>query len=502
MSEFSPLTEADMPIPFGVQAETGEYLPPLRESDLEHIPGASRLAQIRAANVNQSHLAAVAEVEPDDLSQAGWGVLFAANTPAPQKQAIQEALKPLLDLRRSQAGDLFKVFDGPTGYSPGLGAERWLTARGAALNVVDPAQGVPYYLMVVGSPAEIPFEFQYDLDSYFAVGRLYFETPEEYGQYARNMVEFEKKGAQAKRVAVFCTRNDGDRATALLHDQVAVRIASGGTNLKPLGAAQGYAMTARLADSATKSELLQLLRGQAESTPALLFTGSHGVAFSMTDPKQREKQGAILTQDWGGPGSSISPDTYMTAEEVPGEAKLNGLIHFFFACYSAGCPKTDTFSYGANQQPAQIANETMVARLPQKMLLQGAQAVIGHIDRAWAYSFQTNTGQAMAQSLRDPLVRLLQGRRVGDALDVFDQRWTVLSAGLLTMIQNRESMPNSVPAPVLANRWVERDDARNYVVLGDPAARLKIGNAPVVADVTMLDVTMAPPPPAGVNDNS
>ena len=34
-----------------------------------------------------------------------------------QKQAIKDALKPLLDLRKSQAGDLFKVFDERTGTS-------------------------------------------------------------------------------------------------------------------------------------------------------------------------------------------------------------------------------------------------------------------------------------------------------------------------------------------------------------------------------------------------
>jgi phosphatidylserine/phosphatidylglycerophosphate/cardiolipin synthase-like enzyme len=44
-------------------------------------------------------------------------------------------------------------------------------------------------------------------------------------------------------------------------------------------------------------------------------------------------------------------------------------------------------------------------------------------------------------------------------------------------------MPNSVPASVLANRWVARDDARNYIVLGDPAARLKIAGDPATAPV-------------------
>lgn len=475
LAKAAPLDELQMPIPFGVQAETGQYLPPIKESDLDHIQGPSALAQIRAANAGATHLAAIAEVEPDNLSLAGWGVIFSNSISQPDKQAIKEALKPLLDLRHSQAGDLFRIFDDQTGYTAGLGAEQWLTARGSGLQVVDPSQGVPYYLLIVGSPADVPFEFQYDLDTYFAVGRIYFETPQEYAQYANNMVEFEKSGGQQKNIAVFAARNEGDRATALLHDQIAQPLALGAGTLKPLGGPQGFSMTSRLAESATKEELLNLFRGDS-GNPAILFSGSHGVSFSITDPQQRVKQGAILTQDWSGPGSPITPDTYLTAEDVPSNIKLNGLIHFFFACYSAGCPKTDTFSYGPNNQPVQIAKETTVARLPQKLLLQGAQAVIGHIDRAWAYSFQSNSGQAMVQAFRDPLVRLIQGRRVADALDVFDQRWTVLSAGLLTLLQNRDAMPNSVPASVLANRWVARDDARNYIVLGDPAARLRLAS--------------------------
>ena len=235
----SPLTENDMPIPFGVQAETGQYLPPIKESDLDHIEKASQLAEIRAANANAAHLAPVAEVQPDDLSLAGWGVIFSTATPGAQKQAIKDALKPLLDLRKSEAGDLFKVFDDQTGYMPGMPAEKWLTSRGSALNVVDPTQGVPYYLLLVGSASDIPFEFQYDLDTYFAVGRIAFETPQEYAQYAQNIVNFEKGAGQQKTVAIFNTRNDGDRATALLHDQIAMKLALGGDNLKPLGAPAG-----------------------------------------------------------------------------------------------------------------------------------------------------------------------------------------------------------------------------------------------------------------------
>ena len=53
----------------------GQYLPPIKESDLDHI-GSPHNSQIRAQNAGSSHLAAIAEVQPDDLSLTGWGVIF------------------------------------------------------------------------------------------------------------------------------------------------------------------------------------------------------------------------------------------------------------------------------------------------------------------------------------------------------------------------------------------------------------------------------------------
>ncbi len=471
-----PVSDAEMPLPFGI-TEDGAYLPEIKESDLKHIDRPPDVTRLRALAAEAVHLAPEVDIDPADLTRSGWGLVLSATMNPTARANVLSALKPLTDLRRQQVNNdrLFRIFDGPDAVQQGESARQWLNRQGSDLNLVVPLQGVPYYLMLVGSPDDLSFEFQYDLDTFFAVGRLSFDEPDDYGRYAANIVKYETSAAipHDNTVALFNVRNDGDRATQLLHDQVGTVLAGGDPNLDmaPLGKAQGYSIVRRYADRATKDELNNVLRGNTEGgAPALLFTGSHGMAFRQD---QLKKQGAIVTQDWGGPGSAINSSMYFTGADLPQDAKTLGMMHFFFACYSAGCPQTDTYSYDPNDQPVQIAPATMVAELPKRMLLSGAQAVIGHVDRGWAYSFQGMRGQSMVQTFRDPLVRLLRGERAGHAMDAFDQRWSTLSAQLLDQMNRRSAVPGSVTPARLANLWVARDDARNYILLGDPAVRLR-----------------------------
>ncbi len=465
-----------MPLPFGIQAETGAYLPALQSSDLKHI-GRDSNAPVLRGETGGTTFGVTATVNPDDLAESGWGILF-SNNASHDIEAIRNALEPLLDLRKQQAGALYSDFSGDSGYVTGLDAGDWLAERGSGLAPVDPKQGVPYYLLLVGSPQDIPFEFQYDLDTFFAVGRLYFPSIEEYRRYAENMVAYEgaKEVPHAKSAAVFATRNPGDEATQMLHDLVAMPLANGDAAraVLPLGQRQGYKTIPLLAAQAKKSDLLKLLAGQQDGGyPALLFTGSHGVAFRPDDPSQAVKQGAILTQDWRGFNKPAAPEAYLTAAELEGAPSVSGMIHYFFACYSAACPVYDTYTYDVNKLPKAIASQPFIARLPQQLLLNGAQAVIGHVDRAWAYSFQSGKGITLSQNFRDPMERILQGSRVGDAMDAVNQRWSVLSGQLTTLLNRRAAAKTAVSDARLANCWVERDDARNYIILGDPASKLR-----------------------------
>ena len=466
---FEPLGPEEPPLPMGVQAEDGTILPALTADDLKFIGADPNAVQARGEEANQDFLA-VSDVDPNNLAESGWGLLF----PKDVDPAVRAALEPLIEHRRQQVGDptLFKIFDGLSAYQPGDTVRAWLDRFNVTLAIVDPSLGVPLYLTIVGSPSQVPFEFQYLLDTYWCVGRLNFETPAEYRAYAEGVVAYETAVAvpQAKRVAVFNTRNLGDRATALLHDQVGAPFATGA---KPLGAKQGYQMQALLGDDATKDNFTKLLQGKLPGgTPALLFSGSHGAGFKSADPNQAAKQGAIVCQDWeGGP---VQPEHYFDASAVPDDAKMSGLIHFFFACYGGGCPAFDTYSRLPDGSPKPLMDSPRVARLPQRMLAGGALAILAHIDRAWTYSFQTGRSAPQTQEFRDVMTRVLRGDRIGQCTDQFNLRWAVLSAELTDSQRQRQTLPGQVSDAVLANRWVARDDARNYLILGDPAVRLRV----------------------------
>src|SRR6185436_6255863 len=58
--------------------------------------------------------------DPRDLTQAGWGVIFAQSEPPEKIAALREALKPLLDLRREQTGGepFYREYSQGKGYLP------------------------------------------------------------------------------------------------------------------------------------------------------------------------------------------------------------------------------------------------------------------------------------------------------------------------------------------------------------------------------------------------
>jgi len=414
-------------------------------------------------------------MNPAKLDEAGWAIVFHEDTP----QDVQGALEPLIKLREQQAGTRFKTLD----YKKGEQTRAWYQRHHISAGNLDP-EIVPYYLLLVGAPDLIPFDFQYLLGVEYAVGRIAFDAAGDYERYARSIVDYERANTipNAKEIAFWGTRHLGDPATNLsasfLIDPLAEGVAQAAGALKrPIHSDVGYERTLHLGDDATKETLLANLH--ATKPPAMLFTASHGMAMRSGHPKQLTDQGALLCQDWPGFGT-MRPEHYLAAVDIADDANVKGTVAFLFACFGDGTPDADQFPMDLSQAGAAppLAPKPFIAALPRRLLAHpngGALAVIGHIDRAWSFSMQTsNMPEAQIGTFRNTLGFVLSGDPVGNAIrGQFGARFASLSTALASA-----TSPVAPAAMHLSDRdlvafWLERNDAQNYVVLGDPAVRIR-----------------------------
>ena len=456
----------------GINASTGEPL--LAGATLEQVAAQACDEHLTTAEVEdlrrqqaqlrEDRLDTKFEIDPRDLAASGWGVIF----PEGRQDELREALAPLLALRKSQAGSLRENRYRELVYQAGESKARFLARNGAGSGPADPDK-LPYYLLIAADPNEVSFGFQYQLDVQYAVGRLAFATAEGYTRYAESVVAAEKGSCRAPRqVSFFGVANPGDCATEMSLHKLVEPLAAKITRDRPL-----WPVETVLGPQATKAALAERLGGSR--TPALLFTASHGLGFNPADPRHLPHQGALLCQDWPGREAWRGPipqDQYLAGDDVADAASPAGLIAFFFACYGAGTPPFDNFVMEGERR--RIAAESFVARLPQRLLGHprgGALAVVGHVDRAWTFSFEWPESGTQLQVFESTLGRLLEGYPVGAAMEYFNQRYAELFTDLRE--QAEEVRWGAEPDFLsLAELWTAAHDARSYVVLGDPAVRL------------------------------
>lgn len=429
-------------------------------------------------------------VDPLKLESAGWGLIMAENDPA--GAAIKTALQPLLDLRRRQAGDhyreyLFKANDNKATF---LGRNN-AAASGPANPVRNSQPSVPYYLLIVASPAAIPYAFQYQLDVQYAVGRIHFATLADYAAYTEKLVACETGQVKRPRQATFFAV-DHDPATTLSKNYLVTplmeQLAPAGWQIKPL-----------IGPQATKSSLSQ----QFNTPPSLLFTASHGMAFPQNHKLQARDQGALLCPAWqiADPNQAlpVTPDDYFGAGDLPAATNLSGLMAFFFACFGAGTPSQNDFDLLLGTAgPNFLTPQPIVAPLPQTMLSRGALAVVGHVERAWSYSFFDQTVGSDPAVFASTLGRLMAGEPIGWAMEFFNQKYGELSTALTQELHDRSRGLGQQSDKQMVAWWLANNDARNYVIVGDPAGRLPLSQETTMTD-TPLEINTPTPPvvPAG-----
>jgi hypothetical protein len=434
----------------------------------------------RAHNDLDGRRATRYDVDLKDLRKTGWGIILHEQA----DRGILVELKSLLDRRRDQVmakgkipADRFRGSADPLIYKEGESAHDFLVRYKVMPGGPADPDRLPYYLLLIGGPERIPFRFQYELGAVYAVGRISFDASDAYRSYAAGVVRAEEQPGLPRRAGFFGTRHAGDLATLLSSESLIAELSQ-----KLTGAGNWLVDQPIVGNDATKERIKRLVNGL--DAPAFLFTATHGMAFAADDDQQPTDQGALVCADEPPSHPSDSVETrlpYLSGRDISPDATLTGRILFLFACFSAGTPAESDFDNPTMAHAAVLARRPFVADLPKRLLSAprdggGALAVIGHVDKAWSSSFLADGQIAWLGEFEDAIRRLFDGFPVGGALEPFRMKYAALGAALLT---------GTLLGRVLAGRRLSKgdrdhfvqliaqfNDARNYVVIGDPAVRL------------------------------
>lgn len=467
----------------GVDWKGNRLFPPLEEGAMEQallkalVPNTQR-EQRRARITSRATVfrgeQARRVVDRGDPKAAGWTFLVADTDP--NKKAYIEALGPLAKARGMDDPQKPLLFDGS---GPDAWPD-WMNDRYYALELAGKKS--PGYVLIIGGPDQVPFGFQSMMDTVASVGRLDFDRIEDLAAYAAKIMRIETARAPAvQREALFFATDGGtEDPTYYSRKYMAEPLA--------LYAQADHKMkvTQIMGANATKANLLAALK---KTKAALVYTASHGLgATSESQQVQARYNGAICCQHDG----PLTLDHLLSGDDIPASDPLcEGAVFFQFACYGYGTPAQSEYAHWLPEswgkaQP-QVPQD-FVATLPKKLLAnpRGPIAFIGHLDTAFLHGFadprEPNTvdrwGTRMAPFKR-AVDQLLGVQPSGLALEGINERYAVCNAMITnasdrvqrgTMTWTEDSMRTFL------DTWITRGDAQNYLVLGDPAARLRIPN--------------------------
>ena len=225
-------------------------------------------------------------------------------------------------------------------------------------------------------------------------------------------------------------------------------------------------------DDASVCRLLEVLHGRGVAgCPSLLFTASHGLGWPR-HPDQGLRQGAFIGQDWAGLGIVPQPSDCVAASDVADNARVHGLIAFFFACHAAGTPNYEQFPANVREAPRRISEQHSIAALPSAysgIQMAGPWPLLATLSEHGLT--QSNLpGSVPAFCLSATFSAALCGANLlATPCAIFRDRITAASVRLIEL--QSQAVDDETE---LITTWAERNDARNYIILGDPAARLRV----------------------------
>lgn len=408
-------------------------------------------------------------IDPGDPRAAGWTYLV--NSADPRLDEIKAILEPLATHR--SATDHLK----PLLYNSEPSDEWFSWLHDNYYSRELEGEKVPQYILIVGGPEQVPFRFQSILDAVANVGRLDFDTLDDLKQYVDKVIRIElaQEPVVTDKAVLFAPDGGLSDPTYFSREYM----------VKPLAGhikdELGFKVHAITGDDATKVNLLDAIDAKK---PALIYTASHGLgAINESFETQKRLNGAICCQHAG----VLTMDALLSAEDIPlNKPFLEGSVFFQFACFGYGTPAQSDYTHWLEGVPEKYTDNDFTAALPKRLLAhpRGPIAFIGHLDTAFLHGF-ADTAEPHSldrwHTRISPFVHavnsLLQIQPSGLAMNDMNMRYSVCNA-LITNTYDRQRRGKLNWTDTLKRRfldnWIIRSDAQNYMVLGDPAARLRI----------------------------
>jgi hypothetical protein len=457
---------------------SGDLLfPPVHENDfVDGLLGSLEQNARRVQDLTRATSEAVAfrgEVErrahdPGDPRSVGW--TFLLNAADSRRADIERILAPLAEHRGMADPNRPLLFGGE-------GEEGWFDwLHDNYYELALTGEQVPQYVLIVGGPDQVPFPFQALLDTVAKVGRLDFDTLEDLQTYVDKLIRIETAPAPVVSAEAFLFAPDHGLPdpTYFSREYMVLPLAE--------HIEEELKLATRLAvgPAATKDKLID----GCAANPALVYTASHGLAPGGQSPdQQRRYNGAICCQHEG----RLNLDAMFSADDIPpDEPFLEGAVFFQFACFGYGTPAQSDFAHWIGGVPQRYAPSDFVAALPKRLLAhpRGPLAFVGHLDTAFLHGFTDAADPHILDrwhSRMAPFVRavdrLLGVEPCGLAMEDMNARYSVCNA-LITSVYDRQRRGSFEwtrdRRTRFVDNWILRGDSQNYLVFGDPAARLRI----------------------------
>gem|GEM_PF-679748 len=445
-------------------------------------PREDAAAEAAPVEAHEEEYLADISAQAGDLTRQRWAVFYPDNA---EGRRLCRVLRPLVKHRAEQQGSNCLLVPVP----PGLGAqdaERW-TAQVYPETWKNMEHRRPRYACIVGDLDGVSLATQQALGLGHFPGRVVCPDEEAYEAYVDKVLAWERRASAPASKLLMYTVRDGTAATRAGGDHLMVPCAA---HCAEIWEEERHLLPASALDVAGHDhdpDAQDFLGRVSDGDPSVLLTISHGSGPPRRRPwtpdQARERQGAM----------SFARDGVLMPSDVSQGAFAPGGFWFYFACFGAGTPDISAYHHWLTllQQGGAPGLEDLrhvlkglapdgpfTSGLAQAALgnPDGPLNILGHLDLAWSYSFAGAKGRPKSARIADLLARVVRGERAGTILlDL--QSWLHEASHNVNRAYDRARASGQDVAGTdqqrrdLGTLWMELQDLKGYVLLGDPAAQ-------------------------------